>query len=1319
MALSQSQVSPNGVSPRFPNGYPASGSRCTSGHAVTGTAADAGTCAVVAIDLSGNNMTGTLEHTPWTTLPNLQVLDVSNNSLFGQLPCNDTADTSCLPNLQMLIVNRRGTESRNALSGTLPVWLLDRINDGTMTQLLLGDNSLTPPDDAMQEWLSNKCNGGVTCEGIAPHSCTAWGPGRWALDFAGQRCISCDNYLDGALVLFAVALVLVAIALRAVFLAAFPGCSLRRCTLQDDETKDITEARIAYSRRMRRHLSTAILMLNQVQTLGLIGSLRLSWPPLLVAFFKLFNFAWLEIFLLKPECAIGISNTTRWLVRYASAVVSLAILLPLWLRLTLVERQLHRRLAIGVEAAEREVDQAPLVASKHLQDVKEFRELWLFVFFACLYATSMRDVFELISDSWNNRQDAAAAIFGVLLALVLAVTLVKLILRFKRKVDTYVEGLPERKPDLTQDHEDKDQEEAASAPKDSRSVTEVQWDPVMLITLRFNDYARGVESGSALYWPLLHWQFVVWARLFLLWLVSSLLSFLLDLVAPVQAGFKEQKSMPYEVLATIFILLAMGVLAFFLYWHRKYQPYRLRFQNDLESMFFVSNLFLLVMAFVWMWWYDPAATALTPTQKWLEALLLGLTCGGLLFACIRLMHDIWIDRVRIDNRITDDVTLTTLTERTDKPVAQLIRKKAIRLLRCDWLLEVEGKDRLPKVTKVTTQLRIEQVGGPRVGDQWTPKHKRDFIGWVARLCEVPGPCVVVDANPANSFQRKRIGEAEDIVREKLRDAADSLKHDSTQMSLANAMRILDLPGANIDERSRAVFQDLLRLAAPLSPPPSPPPPSPPPSPPPGPPPGPPPRPPSGPSSGGVGGGPASSSTSGIMSSSAPPGTRGPMDPRRKRVDYLALAVMTAKNKKGILKGLGVSKAQKDAQAELDGYCNELVAEAKSVAGGDASDVAYFSRMTDAIGHAEYAITNEQLQGATAKKARDELNGVKVTYETEKQRRTAVQDLRESLRLLPNTLPRGKVLQLREKKYAALQAGLEAAPRAEDTELLSEVDREILDLQRMLTDALAHAHAMPAAELDLAELKNAIDTASGEVGLTELTAAKDKYDIVTQQRKHAVEKLSEQSTRRPSTTDFSELRAAIDEATNAGVPRDEPTRALVREAKHMLDDVQSRRLRATADLKGALTALESGGASRAARALLAQARGEARTAGVERAELEAADRKLEYAKEDLTNAMITAADPGPAQLDLVSLDRAIAEVEGLLNGDERLEYAKVRSTALSMHTCPPCISPIHATLHPADEARNRASPTARCHEEAEGNHRALSEGSQLDFASSRT
>ena len=254
-----------------------------------------------------------------STLPYLQELILSDNSISGGLPGIFADESSCLPQLRALNVES------NQLTGALPRWLVERAElgytaqdsggDGGLRTLHLGDNLFDDPrEEANRQRVTPlllACNRlDIDCTGLPPNSCTAFGP-RYEVAVEGDVCVRCPSEAERMLLALLVGFAMtVLMALALLF------------------------ARLVRKYRSRvRHMTTALIIVNHVQNLALIGAMRLEWPEVLVEIYAALRLDVLPY--LHVECFTRASDantqqTIAWLASCAGCLLMLLILGAWW-----------------------------------------------------------------------------------------------------------------------------------------------------------------------------------------------------------------------------------------------------------------------------------------------------------------------------------------------------------------------------------------------------------------------------------------------------------------------------------------------------------------------------------------------------------------------------------------------------------------------------------------------------------------------------------------------------------------------------------------------------------------------------------------------------------------------------------------------------------------------------------------------------------------------------------------------------------------------------------------------------------------------------
>ena len=257
---------------------------CGSGLS-TGTAADAATCVVVAIELRGNGLHGAID-------------DELGDRLLDALPYLARLDLSDNPRL----------------GGPLPPSVAN------LVELQLGDNSFWYDEsDPMLRRLVKRCrtSGGVSCAGVPPISCGAFGPSyRVRLDDS-ERCVECPNL--GVSIALQVAVLLT--------FAALIGAYIRVVVRYEH-----------LGERLDLWINTAAIFFCHLQTVSIIGTLKLAWPRSVEAITEVASVDFLSLGAARPECALQLGDNSY----YYFTLFRLALLITLMLGVSMAQAAVKR-----------------------------------------------------------------------------------------------------------------------------------------------------------------------------------------------------------------------------------------------------------------------------------------------------------------------------------------------------------------------------------------------------------------------------------------------------------------------------------------------------------------------------------------------------------------------------------------------------------------------------------------------------------------------------------------------------------------------------------------------------------------------------------------------------------------------------------------------------------------------------------------------------------------------------------------------------------------------------------------------------------------
>ena len=221
-------------------------------------------CVVVRLDLQYNNMVGSLPDS-LGQLESLQYIDLTGNKLTGVFPQELVLRASVL---------NRGEFQAWARLESLKIGEQNR--DIGFTYPIGGANPLTCLD------LYDEC------EGMPPNQCSAYGTFYKTSSADINECVQCGSQ---AFAIFAVAGISTGFFMMAAMYAWFT---------------------IKYPDSTTQFVSTASILLSHMQTMNLIGRMKLTWPPSSSTALQLFAVDGFSFEAGRPEC-IFVGNTQDWL----------------------------------------------------------------------------------------------------------------------------------------------------------------------------------------------------------------------------------------------------------------------------------------------------------------------------------------------------------------------------------------------------------------------------------------------------------------------------------------------------------------------------------------------------------------------------------------------------------------------------------------------------------------------------------------------------------------------------------------------------------------------------------------------------------------------------------------------------------------------------------------------------------------------------------------------------------------------------------------------------------------------------------------------
>ena len=260
------------------------------------TVGEPATCVVVGLRLGDNNLEGTLAFGAMAgdangeaadglcALTHLQLLSVAGegNRLHGGLPTangGDAHEAGCLASLRVLDI------SQNHIGGLLPRWAA---HDGSspIHRLDLHTNALAYEDDL--PWMVRCFEHDLSCTGVPPMSCRAFGP-EWEVEaHVGRTCVQCSLRHPWPLI------VLLSVLTAFVLLGAtYAGVLVYR------------------PQHLKHFSSTIAIFVAHLQTLTILATLRLAWPQSARTAVSFLVINGLQLEATRPECLFSSPNGTE------------------------------------------------------------------------------------------------------------------------------------------------------------------------------------------------------------------------------------------------------------------------------------------------------------------------------------------------------------------------------------------------------------------------------------------------------------------------------------------------------------------------------------------------------------------------------------------------------------------------------------------------------------------------------------------------------------------------------------------------------------------------------------------------------------------------------------------------------------------------------------------------------------------------------------------------------------------------------------------------------------------------------------------------
>ena len=494
-------------------------------------ACDAGgrsTCVVVGLDLPSNSLKGELDEGTLCSLVDarLTYLNVEDNQLSGLLP-------SCLDELDSVVH-------------------------------LSGNTFRYTESSADMRRLVKMCRDGATdCAGVPPLGCSAFGPLWEVRSDDSERCVKC---FPPALSWTLQALLLVCFVLLVYGYVRLVAAYQRR------------------AEKLDLWINTAAIFFCHLQTLSIVATLQLAWPPSVEAITEIASVDFLSVGAVRPECSLDLGENSYYVV----TLFHMLLLLTLLLSVSALQSAVKR---CPTFFANWHPNGSVVVAVDQLEMVET-------VLFTCSFTLSWRVIFDFWGTQAASRRGIANA--GTALASLLFVVQLVLLFKYAVNIRALVTG--------------------RSFGKLARLGVERLRLRLSFLTERFGAHAP-------------YWAFVVWGRQFILALDAWIATRIIDATDDVKTGvavcdllnstaagaaaadgtaadgaggnatgmgmdMDEQpgcKPLSARSLEAIWTQAAIAMLTLLVFGalHLRTQPYPFRFQNDIETFLFAANFALV------------------------------------------------------------------------------------------------------------------------------------------------------------------------------------------------------------------------------------------------------------------------------------------------------------------------------------------------------------------------------------------------------------------------------------------------------------------------------------------------------------------------------------------------------------------------------------------------------------------------------------------------------------------------------------------------------------------------------------------------------
>jgi len=419
---------------------------------------------------------------------------------------------------------------------------------------LSGNNFEYDEGDPLVRGLVRSCRtGGMACSGVPPIGCSAFDASYEVRSDDSEVCIACPDPVVTWLLAGGVLLVVVGLA----------ACYYRLV----DHFQRLGE-------KLDLWVNTAAIFFCHLQTLSILGTLKLAWPPSVETLTSFATVDFLSLGAVRPECALQLGENAF----YTITIMRMAVLMALVLGPTVMQWTVkHCSPASAVRATVRRVD---------------FLEMFETVVFTLGLTLSWRITFDLWAQA-NSR--FAIANVGTAIATLLFFVQLQMLAKYALNIRALITG------------------------RSWGKVANLSHERLKVRLAFLIDRFRPSVP---------YWQFMVWLRQFLLTLDVWVANFIIDEKDDVKTGrvdchppeaanssdvvasdteFDAANATPANATAdycrplsagsmqAIWAQAAVATMVFVAFWalQVRFQPYSFDFQNSIESWLFAVNILVL------------------------------------------------------------------------------------------------------------------------------------------------------------------------------------------------------------------------------------------------------------------------------------------------------------------------------------------------------------------------------------------------------------------------------------------------------------------------------------------------------------------------------------------------------------------------------------------------------------------------------------------------------------------------------------------------------------------------------------------------------